>query len=40
MTSGCAALQATVQALDVTARWPALGQRFLRALALNEPNDR
>lgn len=33
------ALQASVQASDLSGQWPALGQRFLRALALNEPND-
>jgi len=36
---GLRALQATVQAYDVTGRWPRSGHRFLRALALNEPND-
>lgn len=36
---GLSALQAVVRAYDVQGRWPRLGQRFLRALALNEPED-
>jgi N-acetylmuramic acid 6-phosphate etherase len=33
------ALQTVLQVADRDGRWPALGQRLLRALALNEPND-
>ena len=33
------ALRAVVASLDRTGRWPRLGARLLRALALNEPND-
>lgn len=33
------ALRATVHEYDMTGRWPKLGQVFLRALMLNEPND-
>jgi N-acetylmuramic acid 6-phosphate etherase len=36
---GLRALQAVVHACDCDNRWPALGQRLLRALALNEPED-
>ncbi len=34
-----AALRAVVEQYDRTGRWPRLGARLLRALALNEPND-
>lgn len=33
------ALQTVLQVADRNGHWPALGQRLLRALALNEPND-
>ena len=33
------ALRAVVESLDRTGRWPRLGARLLRALALNEPNE-
>lgn len=33
------ALQTALQVADRDGQWPALGQRLLRALALNEPND-
>ena len=36
---GLRALQLTALSFDQTGRWPALGQRLLRALQLNEPCD-
>jgi N-acetylmuramic acid 6-phosphate etherase len=36
---GLQALRAVVAAYDRDCTWPNLGQRILRALALNEPND-
>lgn len=36
---GLSALRWVIHAFDVSGRWPELGRRLLRALALNEPND-
>ena len=36
---GLQALQAVIDAYDHEGRWPALGQRLLQALHLNEPTD-
>jgi N-acetylmuramic acid 6-phosphate etherase len=36
---GLNALKAVIHAFDANGQWPALGQRFLQALVLNEPDD-